>query len=115
PPGPGNPLGLRAINWTAPAIRFHGTSALYSLGYNASHGCVRMSNEDVIELYDMIDVGTPIVSVVAGPFRPLYASSPDPVLVEDDAANEGTRRAAAAAEAERDDKPSGKKPSKGDG
>ncbi len=115
PPGPGNPLGLRAINWTAPAIRFHGTSALYSLGYNASHGCVRMTNADVIELYDMIDVGTPIVSVVAGPLRPLYVSSPDPVLVEDDAANEGTRRAAAAAEAERDDKPSGKKPSKGDG
>lgn len=75
PPGPGNPLGLRAINWDAPAIRFHGTSALYSLGYNASRGCVRMSNEDVIELYDMIDVGTPIISLQVAPFRPLYGSS----------------------------------------
>ncbi len=59
PPGPNNPLGLRALNWTAPNIRFHGTPATYSLGYNASHGCVRMANEDVIELYDMIDVGHP--------------------------------------------------------
>lgn len=75
PPGPSNPLGLRAINWSAPAIRFHGTSATYSLGYNASHGCVRMANEDVIELYDMIEVGTPIVSTVAGELKPLYGSS----------------------------------------
>ncbi len=86
PPGPGNPLGLRAINWSAPAIRFHGTSATYSLGYNASHGCVRMSNEDVIELYDLVKVGTPIVSTVVAPLRPLYASAPDPILV---AADEG--------------------------
>lgn len=86
PPGPGNPLGVRAINWSAPAIRFHGTEATYSLGYNASHGCVRMSNEDVVELYDMIDVGTPIVSLVAGPLNPLYVSSPDPTPVAGDGA-----------------------------
>ncbi len=85
PPGPSNPLGLRALNWSAPAIRFHGTSATYSLGYNASHGCVRMSNEEVIGLYDMIDVGTPIVSTVVAPLRPLYASAPDPTVVAEDA------------------------------
>ena len=84
PPGPGNPLGLRAINWSAPAIRFHGTTAIYSLGFNASHGCVRMSNEDVIELYDMIEVGTPIVSTVVAPPKPLYAAAPDPIVVEED-------------------------------
>ena len=88
PPGPSNPLGVRAINWSAPAIRFHGTSATYSLGYNASHGCVRMANEDVIELYDLVEVGTPIVSVIAGELRPLYSSSSvDPVPV---AENEAT-------------------------
>src|SRR5918995_1557032 len=81
PPGPSNPLGLRALNWSAPAIRFHGTSATYSLGFNASHGCVRMSNDDVIQLYDMIDVGTPIVSVVAGELKPLYVAAPDPTPV----------------------------------
>jgi lipoprotein-anchoring transpeptidase ErfK/SrfK len=84
PPGPSNPLGLRALNWSAPAIRFHGTSATYSLGYNASHGCVRLSNDDVIQLYDMIDVGTPIVSVVAGELKPLYASTPDPTPVPEE-------------------------------
>lgn len=83
-PGPGNPLGLRAINWDAPAIRFHGTSATYSLGYNASHGCVRMSNADVIELYDMIDEGVPIVSTQVSPFKPMYRSSPDPTPVSPD-------------------------------
>ena len=84
PPGIDNPLGLRAINWSAPAIRFHGTQALYSLGYNASHGCVRMSNDDVIQLYNLIDVGTPIVSTVVAPLKPLYASAPDPILVPED-------------------------------
>lgn len=89
PPGPSNPLGLRALNWSAPAIRFHGTSATYSLGYNASHGCVRLSNEDVIELYDTVDVGTPIVSVVAGELKPLYVSSPDPTPVPEKGGADG--------------------------
>ena len=73
-PGPGNPLGTRALNWSAPGIRFHGTEATYSLGYNASHGCVRMAMSDVEELYDLVDVGTPIVSLVAGPLRAQYTS-----------------------------------------
>ena len=63
PPGPDNPLGMRAINWTAPAIRFHGTSATSSIGTAASHGCVRMLNDDVIEMYDLVEEGSPIVSI----------------------------------------------------
>lgn len=64
-PGPHNPLGVRALNWDAPgAIRFHGTQAINSLGTSASHGCVRMSNADVTELYDLVDVGAVIVSQV---------------------------------------------------
>jgi lipoprotein-anchoring transpeptidase ErfK/SrfK len=99
PPGYSNPLGLRALNWSAPAIRFHGTSATYSLGYNASHGCVRMANEDVIELYDLVDVGTPIVSVISGPLRPLYSSvSVDPVPVAENEAPAVDEEAAAAPE-----------------
>lgn len=82
PPGIGNPLGLRALNWSADGIRFHGTSAIYSLGYNASHGCVRMSNQEVIDLYEMVDVGTPIVSTIVAPLRPLYSSAPDPTVVD---------------------------------
>jgi lipoprotein-anchoring transpeptidase ErfK/SrfK len=82
PPGPGNPLGTRAINWSASGIRFHGTEATYSLGYNASHGCVRMAMPDVEELYDLIDVGTPIVSVAFGSLNPQTTTStvdPTPV------------------------------------
>jgi lipoprotein-anchoring transpeptidase ErfK/SrfK len=101
PPGPGNPLGLRAINWTAPAIRFHGTSAIYSLGYNASHGCVRMSNDDVIQLYDLIDIGTPIVSTVVAPLRPMYVSAPDPTVVAEDAGEDEPVSDGADAEQER--------------
>jgi hypothetical protein len=62
PPGPSNPLGVAAVYWDASGIRFHGTSDIGSIGTPASHGCVRMYNEDVIELYDMVEVGTPIVS-----------------------------------------------------
>ncbi|MGH2729382.1 MAG: L,D-transpeptidase family protein, partial [Actinomycetota bacterium] len=106
PPGPGNPLGLRALNWSAPAIRFHGTSATYSLGYNASHGCVRMSNDDVIALYDMVDVGTPIVSTVVAPLRPLYVSAPDPTVVAED---EGEREPSSDADDAESKKESGGK------
>lgn len=65
-PGPDNPLGLRALNWYRDGgdtlIRFHGTPNEDSIGEAASHGCVRMFNKDVIELYDLVSTGTPIVS-----------------------------------------------------
>lgn len=63
PPGISNPLGLAAVYWDASGIRFHGTSDVGSIGTAASHGCVRMFNEDVLELYDIVEIGTPIISV----------------------------------------------------
>ncbi len=63
-PGPSNPLGTRALNWSASGIRFHGTLATSSLGTQASHGCVRMAMSEVEYLYDRVDVGTPIVSLI---------------------------------------------------
>lgn len=63
PPGPSNPLGLAAVYWDASGIRFHGTSDLGSIGTPASHGCVRMYNEDVLELYDLVEIGSPIISI----------------------------------------------------
>lgn len=80
-PGPSNPLGTRAINWSAPAIRFHGTLSTDTLGYNASHGCVRMAMSDVEEFYELVDVGTPIVSLDVAAAKPLYDSTPDPTVV----------------------------------
>lgn len=67
-PGPYNPLGPRAVNWNRPSgrdslIRFHGTPDEDTVGEAATHGCVRMFNADVIELYDRVPTGTPIFSV----------------------------------------------------
>lgn len=63
PPGPDNPLGERWIAfWTdgTNVIGFHGTPNRDSVGRAASHGCVRMYNEDVRELYDIVSTGTPV-------------------------------------------------------
>ncbi|MGH2686147.1 MAG: L,D-transpeptidase, partial [Actinomycetota bacterium] len=59
-PGPTNPLGTRALDLDAPGIRIHGTSASYSIGSYASHGCVRMHMEDVEELFPIVPVGTTV-------------------------------------------------------
>ena len=68
-PGPDNPLGLRALNWMQDGwdtlIRVHGTANVSSIGNAASHGCVRMTNPDVIELFDLVDTGTVILSTTA--------------------------------------------------
>ncbi len=63
PPGPGNPLGTRAMNLNAPGIRIHGTYDLASLGTAASHGCIRMSIKDVEELFEIVSVGTPVLII----------------------------------------------------
>jgi lipoprotein-anchoring transpeptidase ErfK/SrfK len=59
PPGPDNPLQARWMGFFAGA-GIHGTSDVGSLGSAASHGCIRMSVPDVIELYDQVPLGTPI-------------------------------------------------------
>lgn len=60
PGGPSNPLGTRALYLDAPGIRIHGTSASYSIGSYASHGCVRMFMSDVEELYEIVPIGTTV-------------------------------------------------------
>lgn len=63
-PGPTNPLGVRAINWGGTDhIRFHGTHRHWTIGSNASHGCVRLTNEDVVELFDLVQLDATIISV----------------------------------------------------
>lgn len=63
PPGPGNPLGTRAININAPGIRFHGTENIASVGTAASHGCMRMYRTDIEDFYERIEVGTKVFIV----------------------------------------------------
>jgi lipoprotein-anchoring transpeptidase ErfK/SrfK len=59
PPGPSNPIKARWMGIFEGA-GIHGTEETWSLGSAASHGCVRMSIPDVEELYDRVEVGTPI-------------------------------------------------------
>ena len=59
PPGPQNPLKARWMGIYGGA-GFHGTADVGSIGSAASHGCVRMSIPDVIDLFDRVDVGTPV-------------------------------------------------------
>ncbi len=59
PPGPTNPLKARWMG-IAGGAGIHGTAEAGSLGTAASHGCVRMSIPDVIDLYDRVSVGTPV-------------------------------------------------------
>jgi lipoprotein-anchoring transpeptidase ErfK/SrfK len=61
PPGPDNPLGTRALDLDAPGIRIHGTPAGHSIGSYASHGCVRMHIPQSEELFNLVDVGTPVI------------------------------------------------------
>jgi lipoprotein-anchoring transpeptidase ErfK/SrfK len=63
PPGPGNPLGTRWMGISSPAVGIHGTPDAASIGYSASHGCVRMLIADAEWLFEQVDVGTPVFIV----------------------------------------------------
>jgi lipoprotein-anchoring transpeptidase ErfK/SrfK len=60
-PGPGNPLGTRAMALSAPGILIHGTPEDSSIGHAASHGCIRMHMWEVEQLFTLVTVGTPVI------------------------------------------------------
>ena len=72
PPGPTNPLGARALYLFKGSrdtlYRIHGTNEPWSIGQNMSSGCIRMLNQDVIDLYNRVRVGARVV--VLGSARP---------------------------------------------
>jgi lipoprotein-anchoring transpeptidase ErfK/SrfK len=61
PGGPGNPLGARALYLGNTLYRIHGTNDPSSIGRAMSSGCIRMMNEDVIDLYGRVGIGTRVV------------------------------------------------------
>jgi len=65
--GPGNPLGARALYLGGTIYRIHGTNAPDTIGGQVSSGCIRMLNEDVIDLYARVSVGTKVVVLPANP------------------------------------------------
>ncbi len=62
PPGPQDPIKARWLAFNGGA-GIHGTDEISSLGTNASHGCIRMSIPDVIQLYDLAPVHSPVFVV----------------------------------------------------
>lgn len=63
PPGPGNPLGTRWMGISAPYIGIHGTPDAASIGYSASHGCIRMRVPEAEWLFRRMEIGTPVFIV----------------------------------------------------
>jgi lipoprotein-anchoring transpeptidase ErfK/SrfK len=63
PPGPGNPLGTRWMGLSVPAVGIHGTPDAASIGYSASHGCIRMNIADAEWLFERVSEGTAVFIV----------------------------------------------------
>jgi L,D-transpeptidase ErfK/SrfK len=86
PPGKANPLGTRWLGLSAKGYGIHGTNAPDSIGHNASHGCIRMRNQDVEQLFEMVTVGdavelyserTPELEHIFGPVLMAQAGAAD--------------------------------------
>ena len=59
--GEANPLGARAMYLGSSLYRIHGTNAPWTIGYAVSSGCIRMRNQDVVDLYERVAVGTRVI------------------------------------------------------
>jgi lipoprotein-anchoring transpeptidase ErfK/SrfK len=59
--GPGNPMGARALYLGATVYRIHGTNQPHTIGSAVSSGCFRLVNNDVMDLYERVPVGTKVV------------------------------------------------------
>jgi lipoprotein-anchoring transpeptidase ErfK/SrfK len=58
---PRNPMGMRALTLTGGEYAIHGTNRPNSIGTAASFGCIRMYNRDIVDLFERVEVGTPVV------------------------------------------------------
>jgi lipoprotein-anchoring transpeptidase ErfK/SrfK len=79
--GPTNPLGARAMYLSGSVYRIHGTNAPSTIGEHVSSGCIRMVNEDVIDLYDRVHVGSKVV-VLPMTARPAAAHAAEALTSE---------------------------------
>lgn len=91
---PMNPLGIRAMYLGSSAYRIHGTDAPWTIGQAVSHGCIRMTNKDVLDLYPRVPVGMRVTvtwqhfstgSVASGDTYPRYGNDSDKTASESDA------------------------------
>ena len=59
--GPGNPMGARALYLGSTIYRLHGTNQPQTIGHAVSSGCFRLVNDDIIDLYERVPIGTKVV------------------------------------------------------
>lgn len=82
PGGPSNPLGARALylktNGVDYGYRIHGTPEWQSIGHNASSGCIRMINQDVMDLYERVPDGSKVIVLTASGEMPKGLTLPPP-------------------------------------
>jgi lipoprotein-anchoring transpeptidase ErfK/SrfK len=71
PGGPDNPLGARAMYLYSGGqdtiYRIHGTNEPWTIGMNISSGCIRLRNDDIIDLYERVAVGAKVIVIMQGP------------------------------------------------
>ncbi len=67
PPGPENPLGTRVLKLDMPGYLIHGTNQPYGVGMRVSHGCVRLYPENIEFLYELVEIGEPVM-IINEPF-----------------------------------------------
>jgi lipoprotein-anchoring transpeptidase ErfK/SrfK len=81
PGGLDNPLGARALYIGFSFYRIHGTTDPRSVGHAVSSGCIRLTNEDIIDLYDRVRMGTRVVVLLKSPAMPIAATAAAPGVV----------------------------------
>jgi lipoprotein-anchoring transpeptidase ErfK/SrfK len=83
PPGKSNPIGPRWIGLSARGYGIHGTNEPNSIGRNASHGCIRMRNNEVAELFEMVGVGdtVEILAEHTADLDPIFGAPKPPAAV----------------------------------
>lgn len=89
-PGPGNPVGTRWMGLSVQGYGIHGTNEPRSIGKAASHGCIRMAQKDLEEMYELVSVGDTVeligqrneetAQLFGGEQKPVVAGAQEPLL-----------------------------------
>ncbi|KJC58408.1 hypothetical protein UP10_26090 [Bradyrhizobium sp. LTSPM299] len=89
--GPGNPLGARAMYLGETEYRIHGTNKPDTIGKRVSSGCIRLTNEDVTDLYERVKVGAKVIVLPAPAANPSQGAPPDAAFRSPDPAPSSNR------------------------
>ncbi|OMI09540.1 MULTISPECIES: L,D-transpeptidase [Bradyrhizobium] len=97
--GPGNPLGARAMYLGDTEYRIHGTNKPDTIGKRVSSGCIRLTNDDVMDLYDRVKVGAKVIVLPApAAHRPSPGAPPDAAVSSQEPASPSSWPSAANAQ-----------------